>query len=170
MLASLLSVPTGARYPALDMVPQRRREKTLEIVLALLERLAGRRPVVLLFEDAHWADPTSLEFFERIVDRSAHLPLLVVVTARPEFLPPWLDRPQVAMIALLHLPREYSAELIANTAGRKELPHDIAQRKSPTAPTACRCSSRSSPRRWSRAARWSKPGIVMWRRDRSLNW
>ncbi len=127
VLASLLSVPTGQRYPALDMAPQRRREKTLEIVLALLERLAGRRPVVLLFEDAHWADPTSLEFFERIVDRSASLPLLVVVTARPEFLPPWLDRPQVAMIALLHLPREYSAELIANTAGRKELPQEIAK-------------------------------------------
>lgn len=126
VLASLLSVPTGQRYPALDITPQRRREKTLQIVLGLLERLASRRPVVLLFEDAHWADPTSLEFFEKIIDRSSSLPLLAVVTARPEFMPPWLDRPHVAMVGLDHLPREYSAELIAHTAGRRALPQEIA--------------------------------------------
>lgn len=126
VLASLLSVPTGQRYPALDITPQRRREKTLQIVLGLLERLAVRRPVVLLFEDAHWADPTSLEFFEKIIERSSSLPLLAVVTARPEFMPPWLDRPHVAMVGLDHLPREYSAELIAHTAGPRALPQEIA--------------------------------------------
>lgn len=126
VLASLLSVPTGRRYPALDITPQRRREKTLQIVLGLLERLAADRPLVLLFEDAHWADPTSLEFFEKIIDRSSSLPLLAVVTARPEFMPPWLDRPHAAMVGLDHLPREYSAELIAHTAGRRALPQEIA--------------------------------------------
>lgn len=127
VLASLLSVPTGSRYPALDLAPQKRRERTLEVVWGLLQRLAARRPVVLLFEDAHWSDPTSLEFLERIIDRSSSLPLLVIVTARPDFTPPWLNRAHVAVVALDHLPREYSAELIAHTAGRKELPREIAE-------------------------------------------
>ena len=82
LLAGLLSIPTGDRYPALDLTPQKRKEKTLRALVAQVEGLAARQPVLLVVEDAHWADPTSLELFELIVGRASSLPLLAIVTFR----------------------------------------------------------------------------------------
>jgi predicted ATPase len=142
LLAGLLSNPTGARYPALDLTPQKRREKTLRALVAQVEGLAARQPVLLVVEDAHWADPTSRELFELIVERASRLPLLAIITFRPEFVPTWVGRSQVTLVSLNRLPRRLGAEMIAHLTGGKVLP-----RRSPTrssiGPMACRCSSRN---------------------------
>jgi class 3 adenylate cyclase/predicted ATPase len=126
LFASLLSIPTGDRYPALDLTPQKRKEKTLRSLVAQIEGLAARQPVLLVVEDAHWADPTSLELFDLIVERASRLPLLAIVTFRPEFVPPWVGRPQVTLISLNRLPRRLRAEMIAHVTGGKVLPQEIA--------------------------------------------
>ena len=126
LLAGLLSIPTGDRYPALDLTPQKRKEKTLRALVAQVEGLAARQPVLLVVEDAHWADPTSLELFELIVERASSLPLLAIVTFRTEFVPPWVGRPQVTLISLNRLPRRLRAEMIGHVTGGKVLPQEIA--------------------------------------------
>jgi class 3 adenylate cyclase/tetratricopeptide (TPR) repeat protein len=127
LLAGLLSIPTGDRYPALDLTPQKRKEKTLRALVAQVEGLAARQPVLLVVEDAHWADPTSLELFELIVGRASSLPLLAIVTFRPEFVPAWVGRPQVTLISLNRLPRRLRVEMIAHVTGGKVLPQEITE-------------------------------------------
>src|SRR5262245_24827602 len=126
LLAGLLSIPIGDRYPALDLTPQKRKEKTLRTLVAQVEGLAARQLVLLVVEDAHWADPTSLELFELIVERASSLPLLAIVTFRSEFVPPWVGRPQVTLISLSRLPRRLRGEMIAHVTGGKVLPQEIA--------------------------------------------
>jgi class 3 adenylate cyclase/tetratricopeptide (TPR) repeat protein len=126
LLAGLLSVSTASRYPAPDLTPQKRREKTLRALLAQVEGLAARQPLLLAVEDAHWADPTSLELIELIIDQASSLPLLAIITFRPEFVPPWVGRPQVTLISLNRLPRRLRAEMIAHVIGGKVLPQEIA--------------------------------------------
>jgi class 3 adenylate cyclase/tetratricopeptide (TPR) repeat protein len=126
LLADLLSVPTGDRYPALDLTSQKRKEKALRALVAQVEGLAARQPVLIVVEDAHWADPTSLELFELIVERASSMPLLAIVTFRPEFVAPWVGRPQVTLISLNRLPRRLRAEMIAHVTGGKVLPQEIA--------------------------------------------
>jgi predicted ATPase/class 3 adenylate cyclase len=126
LLADLLSVPTGGRYPALDLTPQKRKEKTLRALVGQVEGLAVGQPTLLVVEDAHWADPTSRELFDLIVERTPNLPLLAIVTFRPEFAPPWIGRPQVTLISLSRLPHRFRAEMIMHVAGGKTLPKEIA--------------------------------------------
>jgi hypothetical protein len=85
LIANLLSVPTGGRYPPLDLTPQKRKEKTLRAFLAQLEGLAAHQPVLAVFEDVHWIDPTSMELLDLIVDRIPKMPVLLIITFRPEF-------------------------------------------------------------------------------------
>ncbi len=126
LLAGLLSVPTGDRYPALDLTPQKRKERTLRAQLAQVEGLAARQPVLMLYEDVHWSDPTTRETLDLLVDRVATLRVLVMITFRPEFAPPWVGRPQVTLISLNRLPRRLRAEMITHVAGGKVLPQEIA--------------------------------------------
>ena len=102
LFAEMLSLPNDGRYPALDLAPQQRRQKTLEALTAQLAGLASQHPVLMIFEDAHWTDPTSLEAFGRAVDRIKTLPVLLVVTFRPEFNAPWVGQPNV-MDTVCHL-------------------------------------------------------------------
>ena len=81
----MLSLPNDGRYPALELDPQQRRQKTLEALFAQVETFARKNPVLMIFEDAHWTDPTSLEAFGRTVDRIKSLPVVLIVTYRPEF-------------------------------------------------------------------------------------
>ena len=85
----MLSLPNDGRYPALDLTPEQRRQRTLEALTAQLAGLARQQPVLMIVEDAHWIDPTSLEVFGRTVDRIKTLPALLIVTFRPEFNAPW---------------------------------------------------------------------------------
>ena len=125
LLAALLSIPTGERYPPLNLTPRKQKEKTLRALLAQLEGLAAQQPVLMLFEDAHWSDPTSLELLDLIIDRVPTFSLLLIITFRPEFTPPWIGRPHVSLLALNRLPPRQRAEMIAGITGGKALPQEI---------------------------------------------
>lgn len=125
LLAEMLSLPDDRRYPALELDPEQRRQKTLEALALQLETLARSSPVLMILEDAHWADPTSLEAFGRTVDRIANLPVLLIVTFRPEFEAPWVGLPQVTTLALNRLGHRDVGSLIDHVVGNKPLPADI---------------------------------------------
>ncbi|HEV2546226.1 MAG TPA: AAA family ATPase [Stellaceae bacterium] len=126
LLAQLLSVTTEGRYPALDLTPQSRKEKTFKALIAQVAGLAARQPVVMVYEDAHWIDPTSLELLDLIVDRVPSLPVLLIITFRPEFTPSWVGRPQVTLLSLSRLPHRQRSEMLAQLTGGKALPREIA--------------------------------------------
>ena len=121
LIAELLSIPTEGRYSTLELTPQKRREKTLQALVAQFEGLA-RQPILMVFEDIHWIDATSLELLGLAIDRAPEIPLLLLVTFGPEFCPPWLGRPHVTQINLDRLTRERSAELIADLTRDEALP------------------------------------------------
>ena len=125
LFAEMLSLPNDGRYPALDLAPQQRRQKTLEALTTQLAGLASQQPVLLIFEDAHWTDPTSLEAFGRAVDRIKTLPALLVVTFRPEFNAPWVGQPHVTTLTLNRLGERDAAIIIERLVGNKELPADV---------------------------------------------
>ena len=81
LLAALLSIPTGERYPPLNLGPQKQKEMTLRALVAQVEGLAARAPVLMLFEDVQWSDPTSLELYDLIIDRVPGLRVLLIVTS-----------------------------------------------------------------------------------------
>jgi class 3 adenylate cyclase len=125
LLADLLSIPTGNRYPALDLTPQRRKEKTLRAQLAQVEGLAACQPVVVVYEDVHWSDPTTRESLDLLVDTAPTLRVLVIITFRPEFTRPWVGRPHVTALSLNRLPPRRRVEMIMQMTGGKALPKKI---------------------------------------------
>jgi class 3 adenylate cyclase len=128
LIADLLSLPGAAgRYPPRDLTPQRRKELTLEALLAQLEGLASKGPVLVVLEDAHWADPTSLELFYAVVRRLPDLPVLLVVTFRPEFRAPWAVEPHVATLALGRLGAEDARALAERVAGGRTLRPELLE-------------------------------------------
>ena len=100
LIAEMLSLPNDGRYRALELTPQQRRQKTLEALTTQMETLSRQKPVLMIFEDAHWADPTSLEVFGRIADRIRTLGAMLLVTFRPEFEPPWIGRSYVTALII----------------------------------------------------------------------
>ena len=127
LLADTLSLPNDGRYPTLELDPQQRRQKTLEALTAQLEALAQAKPVLMIFEDVHWIDPTSLEVVGRTVDRLRTLGVLLIVTYRPEFEPPWIGRPYVTALTLNRLGEREIAAMIDRVTGNKALPESIRQ-------------------------------------------
>jgi predicted ATPase len=125
LLAELLSIPPIERYPPLDLTPQKRKEKTLAALITQVEGLSARAPLLMVFEDAHWSDPTSREIFDLLVDRIPTLRVLLLITFRPEFSAPWLGRPHVTALTLNRLPPRQRVEIIAHLTGGKTLPKDI---------------------------------------------
>ena len=113
------------RHPLPNLSPQRKKERTLEALIRQLEGLARRQPVVMVFEDAHWIDPTSRELLDLTVERVRSLPVLLIVTFRPEFQPPWTGQPQVTMLALNRLDRRDRTALVEQIAGGKALPDEV---------------------------------------------
>jgi class 3 adenylate cyclase/predicted ATPase len=124
-LADLLSLPDSPRHKLPNLSPQRKKEKTLEALIRQVERLARRQSVLMVFEDAHWIDPTSRELLDLAVERVRSLPVLLIVTFRPEFRPSWTGQPQVSLLALNRLDRRGRIALIAQSAGGKALPDEI---------------------------------------------
>jgi predicted ATPase len=127
LLAEMLSLANDGRYPALDLEPQQRRQKTLEALTAQVEALSRQNPLLMIFEDAHWTDPTSLEVFGRIVDRVRTLHALLIVTFRPDFDPPWVGRPYVTFLAINRLAEGDINAMIDRVVGNKALPANIRQ-------------------------------------------
>jgi class 3 adenylate cyclase len=127
LFAEMLSLPNDGRYPALNPDPQQRRQKTLEALTAQVEALSRQNPVLMIFEDAHWIDPTSLETFGRVVDRVRSLPVLLIVTFRPEFEPPWIGRPYVTALTLNRLTQHDIEAMIDRVVGNKLIPASVRQ-------------------------------------------
>jgi predicted ATPase len=126
LAADLLSIPAGSRYLALNLTPEQRKEKTCQVWLAQLEGLAARQPLLMVYEDVHWSDPTTREWLDLLVDRVSALRVLVIITFRPEFAPPWVGRPHVTLLSLSRLPPRQRAEMITHVTGGKILPKEIA--------------------------------------------
>lgn len=127
LIAALLSIPHAGRYPLPELSPQKRKEKTLAALLAQLERLAARQPVLVVYEDVHWIDPTTLELLTLVIERVQYLPVLLLVAARPEFKPRWPAYAHVTSIALGRIGRDEGASLIAQVTGGKALPSEVLQ-------------------------------------------
>ena len=128
VFADLLGLPTEGRYPPPPTDPRQRRELILAALVRQLEGLARHRPVLFVVEDAHWIDSTSLELLERVAERVRRLPVLMVVTYRPEFEPPWIGESQVTSLTLSRLGRRETTALIERVAGGKALPPEILNR------------------------------------------
>jgi predicted ATPase len=125
LLAEMLSLPNDGRYLTLELAAQQRRQKTLEALTAQLEALSRSNPVLMIFEDAHWIDPTSLEAIGRTVERLRTLGVLLIATYRPEFEPPWIGRPYVTALTLNRLGDWEIAAMIDLVTGNKPLPASI---------------------------------------------
>jgi class 3 adenylate cyclase/predicted ATPase len=127
ILAEMLSLPNDGRYPTWELTPPQRRHKTLEALTHQIEAMSRESPVLIIFEDVHWADPSSLEAFSQLVDKIEALKVLLFVTFRPEFVAPWPESPHVTALTINHLaPREAMA-LIEQVASGKPLPDNIRE-------------------------------------------
>jgi class 3 adenylate cyclase/predicted ATPase len=127
LLAEMLSLANDGRYPTLALPPEQRRARTFGALIARVEALARQCPVLMIFEDAHWSDPTSLEAFGRTIDRIANLRVLLVMTFRPEYAPPWIGQPDVTVLTLNRLAVGEAGTLIDRTAGNHALPARVRQ-------------------------------------------
>jgi predicted ATPase/class 3 adenylate cyclase len=125
VLANLLSLPPSKRYRLPELSPQSRKEKTLAALLAQLKGLAAMQPALVIFEDVHWIDPTSLELLTVTVERVAQLRVLLLITARPEFTPPWPRYAHVTTAALARLGRSDVMAIINRITGGKTLPDGV---------------------------------------------
>src|SRR5262249_2178588 len=117
--------PTAGRFPPLQLVAQRKKEKTFAALLRQLEGLALQRPVLMLFEDVHWIDPSSRELLDFVVERVARLPVLVLFTFRSEFQPPWTGQAHVTVLVLNRLDRREGATLVGRVGGAEALAGDV---------------------------------------------
>ena len=127
LFAEMLSLPNDGRYPALELTPQQRRQETLEALVLQVVALLRQNPMLMIFEDAHWIDPTSLELLGRIVDRIPTLRVLPIVTFRPEFEPSWIGRPHVTFLSLNRLVQRDIDAMIDRVVGNKHLPANVRQ-------------------------------------------
>ena len=127
LFAEMLSLPNDGRYPALELTPQQRRQRTLDALVLQAAALSRQKPLLMIFEDAHWTDPTSLEVFGRVVDKIPSLRVLLIVTFRPEFEPPWIGRPYVTALTINRLAERETSAIISRLVGNKLLPPSIRQ-------------------------------------------
>ena len=124
LFAAMLSLDI-TRYPPLNMSPQKQKDKTLKALADQVAALAARQPVLMIFEDAHWIDPTTQEVLDQIVPRVADLAVLLVITYRPEYTPPWTGLGHVAPVTLTRLGRAQAATMVARVTGGKSLPDEV---------------------------------------------
>jgi class 3 adenylate cyclase/predicted ATPase len=127
LFAEMLSLPNDGRYPAPELAPQQRRERTLTALVSQMEVLARQGPVLMIFEDAQWIDPTSLEALGRLVDRTRTLRVLLIVTFRPEFNPPWIGQPHVTAVTINRLTQRQVGAMIDGVVGNKLLPTSVRE-------------------------------------------
>jgi class 3 adenylate cyclase/predicted ATPase len=125
LIADLLVLPASGRHAFPNLSPQRAKERTLEALIHQLEGLAHRQPVLMIFEDVHWIDPTSRELLDLTIERVRNLPVLLVVTFRPEFQPVWTGQPQATMLTLDRLAWRDRTALVEQIAGGRALPDEV---------------------------------------------
>ena len=127
LFAPLLSISTEGRYPPLEMKPEQQKEQTLEALVAQMEGLSRHQPVLLIFEDVHCADPTSLELLELMIERTHSVPVLAVLTYRPGFTAPWSGHTHVTSLSLNRFTRNLAMAMVNNVTGGKTLPNDVLE-------------------------------------------
>lgn len=125
LFAALLSIPFGDRHPGLGSNPAQQRRRTFAALLDQFENLARQKPILLLFEDAHWADATSLELLDLVVERIRQLPVLALFTLRPEFEPPWVGLPNVGALTLSRLDRSNVESIVTQVTCGRALPAEV---------------------------------------------
>ena len=125
LFAALLSISVGDRYPHVGLTPEQQKEKTLKVLVAQLRSLSRHQSVLMIFEDVHWADPTSLELLDMIVEQAPRVRVLALITFRPEFTPPWTGHTYITSLALNRLSRELSAAMLEKVTRGKELPEEV---------------------------------------------
>jgi class 3 adenylate cyclase/tetratricopeptide (TPR) repeat protein len=126
-VASMLSIPCEERYGALPLTPQKHKDETLRALVDLTEAAARKQPSAMLFEDLHWADPTTLEVLDLLIDRVRHFSLLILLTHRPEFQSRWGAHGHVTGLNLSKLTRAQSSDMVSQLAGGKALPGDLLE-------------------------------------------
>ena len=127
LLAALLSLPLPAAYAPLTLTPQRQRQHTLEILLAWLSTDTQRQPVLLIVEDLHWVDPSTLELLSLLIDQCAPMRLCLILTARPEFHPPWAMAAHLTALTLRRFAPEEVERLVMHVVGDKAFPPAVLQ-------------------------------------------
>src|SRR5262249_40049179 len=127
LIGELLGVPLDGRYPAVDLNPQQKREMTLAALLDQFDAVTARSPVLIVVEDIHWIDPTSLDLLDRIIARASDRPSLLIVTFRSELQPAWVGQPHVTMLALSRLSRRDSVGIIGGVAKGLAMPPAVVE-------------------------------------------
>jgi class 3 adenylate cyclase/tetratricopeptide (TPR) repeat protein len=127
LLAALLSIPLAERYAPLDWSPHKQKQKTYETLVAWLVAEAERQPVLAVWEDLHWADPSTLEWLALVIDQTPTTPLYTLLTYRPEFPPPWAPRSYLSQLTLNHLPRPQIEAMLQRLTGGKRLPAEVVR-------------------------------------------
>ncbi len=127
LIASMLSIPFGSRYPPLNLSPAQQRRQTFSALLDQMEGLARKQPLLMLFEDAHWADATSLELLDLVIESVRRLPALLLITFRPEFEAPWWGMPDIATVSLGRLDRVQAETLVERVTGGRKLPAEVLE-------------------------------------------
>jgi class 3 adenylate cyclase/predicted ATPase len=127
LYAALLSIPSNGRYLPLNLTPSRQRDRTIDALIRQLLTYASAQPVLFLLEDMHWIDPTTLELINRTIESVKTAAVLMVITFRPDFFPPWLDGSHVTMLRLERLGRDQVVAMISNLATGKELPTEVSE-------------------------------------------
>ena len=125
LIAALLSIPAAPRYPPVNLTPEAQKLRTFEALLGQVVGLAERRPVLMVLEDAHWIDPTTSELFGLVIDRIQHLQVLLLITFRPEFTPPWTGYAHVTSLTLSRLGQRQGAQMVERLTGGKPLPAEV---------------------------------------------
>jgi len=127
LLAALLSLPQPEGLSPLPLTPQQQKQKTLDVLIQWLLEEAEKAPVYIVWEDLHWADPSTLEFLELCLDHTPTARTLMVLTFRPEFTPPWASRSYLSHLVLSRLGRPQSRALVEGVTGGKALPAEVLQ-------------------------------------------
>jgi predicted ATPase len=125
LIADVLGLPAGEQYAPPNLSPQRKAQRTLEVLVEQVGGLASRQPVLALYEDVHWIDPTTLEALGLLIERVQRLRALVLITHRPEFVPPWSGHAHVTQLSLARLTRRHGGAMVAKLAGGKALPGEV---------------------------------------------
>ena len=122
LVADMLSLPNDGRYPPVLETAQQRRQATIEAFTIHIGTLAREKPLLIILEDAQWADPTTLELFDRAIDRIVSRPILLIVTARPELQPAWIANPSVTTVVLSRLPQQDAGLMVDQIVGDRPVP------------------------------------------------
>jgi class 3 adenylate cyclase/predicted ATPase len=127
LFAALLSLPLAAEYTPLHVPPAQQKQRTLQTLLTILLRIAAQQPVLFVMEDLHWVDPSTLEFLSLLVDQGPTVRILVLLTFRPDFRPPWTGRAHLTQVTVNRLPRHQAVEVIRQVAHGKDLPPEVME-------------------------------------------